>query len=212
MSDVEMRFAQCMKTLSAFCTETNALTATLNDLLTQELSRKEAGLPYIIAGNFRETSRVDESNWLYTDVGYSLPLKGKKKKKDEHEMYLSYQISMIGDGVAFDNNANPVLHVMHWNDALSFKDDYYMGYPLDPETPYRLEHNRLIVYGDDEGDWKSRGWTFSIRLLTLDSSQALLDRIIKPAMMLINKQPVLSALPDNLTGLVIYAGLESLSK
>jgi hypothetical protein len=95
--------------------------------------------------------------------------------------------------------------------AISFNDKNFMSYPLDQEEPYRLEHNRLITWGDKDKDWKSLAWAFSLRLLSLDSSQSLLDRIIMPAIMLIKDEPIITALPDDLPGLIIYPDIGVLS-
>ena len=205
------RLVQCFNTMSAFGKEINALCTTLNERLTKEVEK--ANLPCKVAGGFSEDSRTDESTWVYTDIAHSLPLMSQSFRKSRPEMYLNYQISMTGEGMFFDGNDEPLLHVSLWSDPTCFKDNdaSYMCYPLDPDSPYQLIENRLIVWGDIEGGWKEHEWSFSIRLLTLDSSQALLDCVINPAIALLRVTPgtlrtdALVALPDTLVGLVKYA-------
>lgn len=78
-----------------------------------------------------------------------------------------------------------------------------MGYPLDTESEFTLEHNRLIMW---RGANRAQ-WTFSIYLLSLNSVQALVDRVVNPAIALTSLEtndPILAILPDDLPGLVSY--------
>ncbi|OGB52265.1 MAG: hypothetical protein A2503_14435 [Burkholderiales bacterium RIFOXYD12_FULL_59_19] len=197
------QLVQCFNAISAFGKEIDSLCSSLNELLTKEIGK--AVLSCKVAGEFSEDSRQDEACWLYTDVASSLPLMGKTLRKNRPEMYIGYQISMIGDGMSFCGNEDPLLHVYLWRDENCFDDECYMRYPLAQDPPYQLISNRLIVWGDLKDGWKEYEWTFSIRLLSLDSSKALLDRVIKPAIALLAGTAVTSALPDNLPGLVIYS-------
>lgn len=198
------QLVQCMRAVSAFGQEINALCETLNDLLVQEIAR--ADLPCRIAGRPECSNRMDDSEWIYTDVAYSLPLVGKRVRKDrEAEMYLGYQVSFSDEGISLPGNEEPLLHVCLWTEAISFDDENSMGYPLMEDDECRLEHNRLIAWGELNGDWKMAGWTFSLRLLSLNSSQDLLNRVVKPAIALLKGEPVTTALAEDLPGLVFYS-------
>lgn len=197
------KLTQCLNVVSAYGKEVEALCETLNDLLTQEIGKSD--LPCKLVGKMEQDYRTDEMGWIYTDITWSLPLAGQRTRNGKPEMFLSYQISLIGDGMSFPGNEDPLLHVCLWESDVDFNDEgYYMGYPLEQEPPFCLKDNRLIVWGGQGNDWKSNSWTFSIRLLTLDSSQALLDRVIKPAIALLKGSAVTAALPEDLPGLVLY--------
>jgi hypothetical protein len=197
------KLAQCFNAVSAFGKEIDSLCTTLDELLTKEISL--ADLPCKVSGGFSEDSRDAESGWICTDVASSLPLMGKTLRINRPEMYIGYQISLTGDGMSFDGNEEPLLHVCFWDIDIGFGDEgVNMAYPLDQEHHPRLKDNRLILWEGSGADWKKDQWTFSISLLSLDSSQALLDRVIKPAIALLRGVDVKTALPDDLPGLVIY--------
>lgn len=197
------KLVQCFNAVSAFGKEIYSLCTTLDELLTKEIGM--ADLPCKVAGRLSDDSRYDESGWICTDVASSLPLMGKTLRKNRPEMYIGYQISMTGDGMSFDGNEEPLLHVCFWDIEIGFGDEGVpMAYPVDQEHHPRLKDNRLILWEGSGADWKKDQWTFSIRLLTLDSSQALLDRVIKPAIALLQGTAATLALPDTLPGLVIY--------
>ncbi len=112
----------------------------------------------------------------------------------------------MGNGMEFQGNEEPLLHVIFWASKVQFSTAY-MGYPLvaDPTDPYKILENRLIAFGDLKDGWNARGFVFSLRLLTLDSSQALIERVINPAIALLKGETdVKIALPDDLPGLVMY--------
>jgi hypothetical protein len=206
MADEGKQLVQCLRAVSAYSKELNAMVETLNELLVKEFGCAK-DLPCKISGEFVYSDRKDESEWLWTDIAYSLPLMGKKKIKKTAEMHLGYQISLMGDGMSFLGNEEPLLHIVLWGGAIDFANDEYMGYPLELEDdqPYRILNGRLIVWGEQSADWRQNGFVFSLRLLTLDSSQALIDRVIKPALALIKSVPVTTALPDDMPGLILYS-------
>lgn len=201
MAEEGKQLMQCLNVISAYGKEINALCEALNDQLSQEVS--DAQLPWIVDGKLIYEYRLDESGWIYTDFLYALPL--KRKKARNVGMYLGYQISLTGDGISYRENEEPLLHMFLWSGKPSLSDGryYYMYYPQ--ELPYSLEDNRLIVWADESrDDRKNNEWTFSIRLLTLDSPKALIDRVINPAIELMRGKTAIDALPDDLPGLVLY--------
>lgn len=198
------QLVECVRAVAAYAAEISSLCDTLDELLAKELGRTV--LPCRVAGGVVYDDRMDENGWVYTDIVRSLPLMGKTLRNARAEMYLSYQISLMGNGMTFPGNDEPLLHVCLWADKLNFDEDepQYMGFPLTAYPNLFLQDCRLVRWGKPNGDWKSSQWTFSLRLLSLDSSQALLDRIIRPAIALICDEPVKTALPDTLPGLVLY--------
>jgi hypothetical protein len=192
------RFVQCLEAVVAYGKEINALARTLNELIVQEIEKSE--FSFTESGNWREKRRPDYSNWVSTDIAYSSPI----ARNEEYQGYLGYQISLSGNGMSFPGNEEPLLHVCFWGEALNFRTDNYVGFPLAEDATLKLVDKRLIVWGEAGNDRSKPAWTFSLRLLTLDSSDALLERIVKPALALLNGKPVTLALSDDLPGLVFY--------
>ena len=205
--DEGKKLVQCISAISAYGREIDSLCETLNDQITQRFSRDD--LPCKPVGKMVSDLRRDETEWVCTDVAWSLPLAGKKARIGRPEMYLGYQISLAGDGMAFVGNEEPLLHLCLWESDIDF-NEVYMGYPLDEDPAITIKDNRLIVWEGPGTTWKKDCWTFSIRLLTLDSSNALLERVINPAIALLNETPVTSSLPDDLLGLVLYSDINFL--
>ncbi len=196
---------QCFRAVSAYGKEIEALCETLNARLTQEIDNLNGDLPCKVAGEFREESKEDDCGWIYTDVAYSLPLMGRTLRTKRAEMYLCYQISLTGDGMSFEGNEEPLLHVCFWDIEIGFGDEGMpMTYPVNQEHHPRLKDNRLILWEGTGTDWKKNQWTFTLRLLELGTSQDLHDRVIKPAIALLRGVDVMTALPDDLAGLVMY--------
>lgn len=204
MTSEANKFVQCMKAVSAFGQEINALCETLDDLLIQEIGK--TNLPCKISGPSKGYTRKEDSGWVVTDFANSFPLVGTRVRKEKGaEKYLCYQVSLLGNGIALAEYEEPLVHVCLWQRAICFDDDNSMGYPLMEDDEWRLEHNRLIAWGELNGDWKMAGWTFSLRLLSLNSSQDLLDRVVKPAIALLKGEPVTTALAEDIPGLVFYS-------
>jgi hypothetical protein len=201
MSNQGQKLVQCLNAISAYGEEIDALRETLNELFVKEIDRADS--TFKNSGNQIYSERKDNHGWIYTDIANSFPLMGTEKRKVT-EMHLSYQISLTGNGMSSHENDEPLLHVSLWADPINFDDEYCMSYPLEKDDSVSIEDKRLIVWGERNDDWKSANWTFSVRLLTLDSSQALLDRVIRPALKLLQGKSASEALPDNLPGLVLY--------
>jgi len=201
MSEVGDNLVLSFEVISKYGKELNALIQTLEELAVKTIS--EADLPCKLAGNVAHGQRYDDSGWICTDTSVTIPLMSKNKRLQRPEMYLGFQLSLMGSGIAFDGNHQPLIHTCLWQDKLGLtEEDYSMDYPL--VTPARSDFNRLLVWDQDRGGWQRNDWTFTLQLLTLHSSDALVERLIKPAMALIKEEGVESALPSDLPGLVIY--------
>ena len=145
------QLVQCLSAVSAYGKEISALCETLNELLVKEIA--SANLPCKPAGGMAYAERKDETEWIYTDIAYSLPLMGVNLRKNRPEMYLGYQISLAGDGMSFVGNEEPLLHVCFWIVNFAFGDGYFMTYPLGDST-HCLKDKRLIVWEGSGNDWK----------------------------------------------------------
>ena len=190
----------CFEAISSYGKEIDALSETLGELLVKNLGT--SSLPCKVIDKLKYDNRMSDTGWVCTDVASSLPLMGKHRRKKKPELYLGFQISVAGDGVSFHGNNEPLIHVNFWENAVDFDQESYMHYPLEEA---QIKNNRLLFWNHETEGWNKDEWTFSIRLLTLDSSQALIDRVIHPAIALLRGEEITKALPDDLIGLVIYS-------
>jgi hypothetical protein len=200
MCEQGKKLTQCVRAISAYGKEIEAFRETLNGLLLQAIDN--GGTPYARHGNPVTAARMDDSEWVYTDVAFSIPLWHIRRGRHVTDLYLGYQISLSGDGIGFRGNDEPLLHVFLWDGPADLEENW-MGYPLDAESEPTIEHNRLIMWpGANRAQW-----TFSIYLLSLNSNEALFDRVVTPAITLASLETedgILEILPDDLPGLVRY--------
>lgn len=203
--------AQSCELVSRVGLEIDGLSRLLSDMITAALS-KATTLPCGLAGSVVSNQRTDDSGWVYTDIAYSFPLKGKGKGKQKTELYISFQISLTGDGIAIPKNAEPLLHVYSIGNACDFEADY-IGFPLinDEDEPFEIINDRLLFWGSQESsEWNKCGWAYSLRLMSLNSPEDLKRHVIEPMLALLGGESVLNALPDTLPALVKYPEKEQL--
>lgn len=189
--------------------EINALSQLLSSIFKVELSRRDNSLLCLLVGKekIQSSSRMDDSEWVCTDTSISFPLKSKGKQKSEK--YLSIQISLTGDTI-INNDSEPLLHVCLWDAVVNFKDDYYMGFPL--EKPDDVIADRLIVWSSgSKGDWKELSWTFSVQLVSLNSEADLIRLIVNPVLELLKiddldnlRKNIDNILPKDFLGIISY--------
>lgn len=197
--------ASCFKVVASCGKEIQALSDTLNNLITEAISSNRE-LPCVLNNervNYQDCMD-DSSGWVYTDIAYSFPLKRLGKGQQKTSAYLGYQISMMGDGIAAPGNDEPLIHVFLWAAPVDF-DEYYMGYPIDKDAESRVLDERLIMWNSENPEkWPSHHWVFSLHLTSLNSSEDLERCVVKPALALLRGESVLSALPDSIEGLIRY--------
>lgn len=163
--------------------EINALSELLNGIFEVELANKNNALPCILVDDNKKLKpewRMDDSEWVLTDISNSFPLKTVKKNR-KAEKYLSYQVSVAGDGVLNE----PLLHMCLWDHPINF-EDFYMGFPLDSSSNFKVIADRLIVWGSDtRNSWKDMDWTFSVRLVSINTEDDLRKWIVQPVLNLL---------------------------
>ena len=201
---------KCFEIVSRCVTEVEALSDMLNGMLLEELGRSDNKLPCIINGESKHSYFTGDIGWVITDSAYSFPIKTKGKGKKKTAMYLGYQISLAGDGIALNNgNRQPLLHVCLWEVPLGFDDGNYVSFPMESasEASFEIIDGRLLTWGDvtPEINWHDRGWTFSVLLTVLNNREDLLKYVVTPALSLLRGSDAKEALPENLQGLVRYS-------
>ena len=160
-------------------------------------------------GKSHTTYGYTRSRWSSTDSATSFPVQEKRRRRTKApDAWINYQVSVFGTGIPplagdDDNSIGPVVHVSYWQLATNMNEEGTgMGFPLE-QGDWDIADQRLIVWNSsDEG--KPLHWTFTIRLLDLNSEDALRSSILEPLRMLIAGDPPALALPDNVPGLVFY--------
>lgn len=191
-----VKLTQCFNLVSNAGKEIDALSEVLNNQLSKAIAKTSFRLD---GKEPMYSGRNDDSGWIFTDFAYSFALKSKNKKVPDKN--LGYQVSLLGDGVGFSEKAEPLLHVFFWDDTANFDDDCYMyiPYPASPEDPWELVYNGQLISWDN-----LNGWTFSIRLTTLNSAQDLEQYVVNPAIALLNGEQPEEAFTGSHPGLVAY--------
>jgi len=206
--------AQCFEMVAKSGSELEGLITALKNMLVEKLEKKGNEWPFVLAGDFQSSDRLDDSDWVYTDVSYSLPLKSRGKGKKLAERYLGFQISMLGDGIAVNGqDAEPLLHVFCWDQAVDFGDEYYLGFPLERDETFDVLEGRLLTWGTmDSRQWNSCAWTFSLKLLGLNNPDDLRKYVIDPAFALLAGEDVVKALPEGSVPFVRYPSKDELQE
>lgn len=204
--------ASCFKVVSSCGSEIEAMSDSLVNLLAEAISEKNNNRPLLCAISDKHFSSysMDDSAWVCTDIAYNLPLKnvGKSKKT---LAYLGFQISMAGAGIAAPGNSEPLVHVFLWKVPVDF-NEFVMGFPLEMDDKIRVLDKLLIEWTPEEEikQWSDREWLYSLRLTTLNSSEDLKRCIVDPVLALLRGDPVLSALPSSIEGLIRYTDEQQL--
>jgi hypothetical protein len=204
-----VKLVRCFEVVSRCSREVSALTQVLNDLILENLTRSKSDLPCVLNGEAIQSMLSDDSGWVNHSIAYSFPLKTRGKGRKRTEMFLSYQISLAGDGVVREAaGLLPVLHVCLWGSALDFYEGNYMAFPVfrDDREVFEITEGRLLRWGTatQEKVWTEYAWTFSVQLTALNNLYDLNRLVVSPALELLRGANVHEALPDHLRGLVHY--------
>lgn len=174
--------------------EVEKLATSIQSELGKALEKRNQGW---IAAEKSEDDQASTSGWLYTDSAWSVGLKKNGKGKKSTIRHIGYQISLVGDGVP-SHLAEPVVHIYCWGDPVSFEEEYYVGFPLDPEEQYSIEDDCLIVFSsaNEKRTWDQHLWTFSLKLLEINSDAEVTSYIVNPTLKLLQGQRASVALKD----------------
>lgn len=162
------------------------------------------------AGSSSDPSQYTDSGWTTSAYGISLPVMEKKRRKPVPSGWINYQTSVFGGGIppsmgGEQKSIGPVVHVSFWHLATDFDDPgVFVEFPPAWDD-WEIKDERLLFWkSEKEGEFDQ--WTFSIRLLDLNSEDAIRTSIIQPISALLAGEGAASALPAALPGLIFYAG------
>lgn len=190
--------------VSAIAAECEHLAKLMKEEISTLLLSPEIAVRYRAYGDWQDVYDSDESGWLYTDLGISLPITIKPKRSVCG--YLILQISLTGSGMGASENQEPLLHLGWWTSALDF-GDFKMVFPqhLDPEYPHTLEAERLFRWSGLASPSSSE-WCYSVRLTDINRPNDVKRNLINPLRALLLGQRADLALSG--TSVVKYAPVE----
>lgn len=195
------------ESVSKFFDEIDSLCKDLSDSVIESLESINGVRP--LCEQRSEDYRMSDNDWFVTDYSFSIPLARVAPGRPRAFAYLSFQVSLVGDGT--EKAREPLLHVCLWENAIDFHRDFYMGFPLDEGA--RVVWGRLMTWEDGK---RMRPWTYSVKLFSLKNREAIDQLIVAPVMALLRIGPalngdaweneVMNALPDTLleTGVFRY--------
>ena len=199
--------SDCFAFISDFAGETEALNQTLVNLFNEGLSDPKYGLKCEkVSNRWSNSWREDKHKWITTDFSNSTRLISSDKRKKNKELFMGFQVSIVGDGTIPDSNFGPLLHVFLFEDKVDFKEGIYMGWPLKLEDNPHVINKVLTVWdrdGTKDGDWDSWEWVFSLKLVALKSMEDLQKQVVGPALALLARKDVKDALPETLDALIL---------
>lgn len=160
---------------------------------------------WIPATSWIDNDRIEESGWIYTDCAWSLGLRQRRKKNVSK--HISIQISILGSGMEAEGNHEPLVHVLCWDDPVRFSDNdpIYMEFPMPEEfqKDVQLKENVLFQWGMDAS--LDVEWNYCLRLVSLESTEDVKRKIVKPVIALLQGKSVCDALPHNMEGLMHFS-------
>ncbi|WP_313474830.1 hypothetical protein [Stutzerimonas kunmingensis] len=174
----------------------------LSTLVTEEINRmlSEPDLARLFASeHWSNDTRNSDNQWVSTDVIYDIPLIIKPKRSAS--MYLGFQISLAGDGIATGGNRLPLIHVFCWAYGPAEFPGCAMIFPLEPGEQL-LDSGLLFVFEDRPG--APRSWAYSVELAQVNTLDDVARLILQPMRKLLLGAEALEAFKGDLKGLVRY--------
>lgn len=196
--------AKCFDAVSKTGGEINSLCETLENLMTSTFQSSEL-VSWV--GDPLSDSALDESNWLYSDYIWGLPIGPQKNSR--RKIVVGYQISLLGTGTEIDSKTDreALIHIFKFPDCnIGFNSSNHIGFPYPGNECGKVTERRLVEWPLENVEWSgsSTQWFYSLKLVQINNKKDLETCVINPVISLIQGKPVLDAIPQNLPGLVFY--------
>lgn len=202
MTDIGLAINEGITFISKVGAECDVLTALLKQELSKLLASTEMGRQVRPAGSWIDKYEKDPGGWVQTASAHSLPVIMQRKRSVS--AYVTFQISLAGNGIAALDNQQPLVHLCLWSDVIDFKE-YWMGFPLfgDDEIEPELEDGIVFRWPKFGRDWGE--WNYSVRLAHLNTIQDIRQKILMPVQALLQGKRVPEVFTANTLGVVRYA-------
>lgn len=201
-TDIGKSITEAIRFVSRLGGECERLIELIKEELSRALLAPEVAKRYKAGGKWIDRRTSDEYEWVYTELGTSLPIISKPKRSTG--CYLVVQISLAGEGINAEDNHEPLLHIGRWGNSIDF-EVIQMGFPLDLDNEHELvlEDERLFhwVHTQFESEW-----CYSVRLTDINSPSDVQNHIINPTKALLLGNSAAQALSG--TAAVRYARVD----
>lgn len=118
-TNIGKSITEAIRFVSRLGGECERLTEVIKEELSRALLTPEVARRYKAGGKWIDRRTTDEHDWVYTELGISLPMISKPKRSTGS--YLVVQISLAGVGVNAEDNDEPLLHLGRWATQLISK-------------------------------------------------------------------------------------------
>jgi hypothetical protein len=164
------------------------------------------------AGTSNTYTEWSASGFTATSHALAFPVTSRRRGHGQATGWINFQVSLFGGGVPAQQEGNagdlcPVLHVSYWHTPTDFgSEGMFVGFPAAWDD-WEIREDRLL-YWDARKSGDTAQWTFSLRLLDLDSEDTLRTSVIEPVAALLVDTPTATALPASLPGLLFYSNVD----
>jgi|GEM_PF-6040171 len=205
-----MNVVKCCEVVDQLCEDAGKMANALKRLLGESI--KDFSEEYKPAGDWIRSDQGSAHGWMYKGEAGSFPIMEKNKRKKDPAGWLSYQIILYGDGIPLVEGPvdgemlpyEPTLHISFWRYDIYFKGGYNISFPMKKDWPLPEIKDERLLYWEKSEESEINEWTFSLRLLDMDSENTLQKSVIAPIVALLLRKEVKEALPDDLKGLIRY--------
>ncbi|QFG30072.1 hypothetical protein F6476_13130 [Pseudomonas umsongensis] len=204
MADVGEAISEGISFISKVGAECDVLTSLLKQELSVLLSGSLIRGQVRPAGPWVDKFEKDAGGWIQTASAHSLPVIMQRKRSIG--AYLFFQISLAGNGIAAQDNTQPLVHVGLWSLPVDFKN-YWMGFPLfdlDDVEP-ELEEGVVFRWPMEGREWGE--WTYSLRLAQINTIQDIHEKIVTPVKALLQGKRLPEVFAPNVQGIVRYVAV-----
>lgn len=191
---------QSARLLSKAGQEINSLMIMINE----SINNHQFGNGLVISEDWLEDSIYDDSGFICIHYAKNLGLRKATKRKTQ--CYLNIQISLSDDGMthAEANNEEPLIHISLWEEASDVNNDNYFALLWQEDEGFTLQEEVLFNWAPDVEDWTEQGWTYSLKLTSLNSLEDIKNKIVLPVDALLSSNSVEEAGLKNIDGIVKY--------
>ncbi len=183
---------KCHEVVEKCAIEVDAMLSALEERVLAIFKKSPTNVAGCILSEDRTSQWKYANSYVWSDFSRSYPLKKKGGRKTA--AYLSFQVSLFGEGtnIPGEKYSEPLLHVSLWEVPTS--DECYVAFPIQIQP--NVEDNRLMTWDLPQGsDWFTKEWTYSLRLINLNDLSDLKKWAIDPAIALMKGKPAAEALP-----------------
>lgn len=185
MNDIGKTITESVRLISKAGEQIESLVIIIKEELSEMINKLEYFMRF--ENDWISDVRHDENEWVVTDYAHGTCLKLKGKGNRGAAGHLSFQISLLGDGMKIEGNEEPLLHICWWDDDINFEDGNYFGVPFDEETEFSVENGVIVNFSPSYESVSDQRWSYSLRLTSINTPDDVKNKIIKPVVQLFNK-------------------------